>query len=90
MIDQEETRRRFKETSTYDIDQHIQRIFLPVPCLDEFRGVMFRPLGLVLVAEIAAKGLFAPIALAGVGDRGEGRDGFVFVRVFEELWCLLK
>lgn len=51
---------------------------------------MFRPLGLVLVAEIAAKGLLAPVALAGVGDRGEGGDGFVFVRVFEELWWFVK
>lgn len=76
-----------KKPSTYDIDQHIQGICLPVPCLDEFRSIMFRPLGLVLLAEIAAKGLFAPVALTGVGDRGEGGDGFVFVRVFEELWC---
>ncbi len=61
---------------TYDIDQYIQRITLPI--LNEFRGIMFRPLGLIVFAEIAAKGLFAPVAVAGVGDGGEGGDGFVY------------
>lgn len=75
-----------KRDKTYNIDQYIQGILIPVPLLDKFRGIMFRPFGLILIAEIASEGLLAPVAVAGVGDGGEGGDGFVFVGVLEELW----
>lgn len=46
---------------------------------------MLRPFRFILVAEIAAEGLFAPVAVARVGDGSEGGNGFVFVGVFKEL-----
>ncbi len=43
------------------------------------------PSGFIVFAEIAAEGFLAPLAVAGVGDGGEGGNGLVFTWVFEEL-----
>lgn len=47
---------------------------------------MFRPGRLVVLAEVAAEGLAAPVAVTGVGDGSEGGHGSVLARVFEELF----
>lgn len=74
---------RRRRVLTNHVNQHIQR--LPFPLLDELRRVMFGPLGLVVRAEVASEGLAAPVAVARVGDGGEGGHGSVLAGVFEEL-----
>ena len=68
---------------TYDVDQHVQRRALVR--LQQLRRVVRGPLRRRVRAEVAAEGLLAPRAARRVGDGGEGRDGFVGVRVLEEL-----
>lgn len=46
---------------------------------------MLLPLILLVVAEVALKGLLAPGAVDGVCDGGKGGDGLVFAWVAEEL-----
>lgn len=46
---------------------------------------MSRP-NLLVGAKVAGEGFLTPWTLRGIGDGGEGGDGFVFVRVFEELF----
>ena len=46
---------------------------------------MVRPLGLFVLAEVAAECFLAPGAVARVGDWGVRGDGSVFAGVFEEL-----
>ncbi len=46
---------------------------------------MFRPLGLVVLAEVATERFPSPVAVDGVGDGREGRHGLVFARVLQEL-----
>ena len=46
---------------------------------------MFLPFSLLVLAEVAAEGLLAPGAVDRVRDGREGRDGFVFSGVTEEL-----
>lgn len=56
---------------------------MTLPALDELRGVVLLPLVLV-VAEVAGKGLGAPGAAAGVGDGRKGADRLVLAGVLEE------
>lgn len=67
----------------YHVYQYVQR--LPFPALDQLGSVVFRPFGLVVLAEVAAESLASPVAVAGVGDGREGGDGFVFTRVLQKL-----
>lgn len=46
---------------------------------------MLLPLLLLVLAEVAAKGLLAPWAVDGVGDGCKGGDGLVLAGVAEEL-----
>lgn len=67
---------------TYNINQRIQRTR---PFLDEFRGIVLAPLGLVVVAKVPIKCLLAPGAVTRVRNGGECADGLVFAGVTEEL-----
>lgn len=68
---------------TYHVYQDIQRI--PHPALHQLGGVVFRPLDLVVLAEVAAERFPSPVAVDGVGDGREGGNGSVFARVLQEL-----
>ena len=70
------------EKKTYNINQRIQRTR---PFLDEFRGIVLAPLGLVVVTKVPIKCLLAPGAVTRVRDGGECADGLVFAGVTEEL-----
>lgn len=71
---------------TYNINQRIQRTR---PFLDKFRGIVLLPFGLLILPEVPAECLLAPLAVNRVGDGCECRDGLVFARVAEELTHLL-
>lgn len=47
---------------------------------------MLLPFRLLVLAEVAVEGLLAPGTVDRVRDGGEGRDGFVFSGVTEELF----
>lgn len=64
------------------VNEHIQR---SLPLLHELRCVVLLPLLLLVLAEVAAKGLLAPWAVDGVGDGCKGGDGLVLAGVAEEL-----
>lgn len=56
-----------------------------LPLLQQFCGVVFGPFGLVLGAKVTREGLLTPGAVTWICNRSQGRNGFVFPRVFEEL-----
>jgi hypothetical protein len=68
---------------TNHINKNIQRT--PVPLLNQLGSIMLLPLILLVVAKVPGKRLLAPGAVDGVCDGREGRDGFVFSGVAEEL-----
>ncbi len=65
---------------TYNVNQ-AGKVALPV--LDQLRGVVLLP-RLLVIAQVAAKGLDAPGPLAGVADGRKGADRLVLAGVLEE------
>lgn len=51
------------------MDQNLH--FITLPFLDQFCGIVIRPFGLVLCAEVAGEGLLTPGAGRRVGNGGE-------------------
>ena len=78
-----EGKERKKGNETYDVDEDVQRV--PLPLLHQLRRVMLRPLGLVFLAEIAPERLLAPRASARVRNGRKGGHGLVFAGILEEL-----
>ena len=68
---------------THDINQKIQRTF---PLLDQLRSIVGFPLLLLILSEVSRECFLAPLAVDGVGNRGEGGARLILAGVLEELF----